>query len=480
MKLIYTLIVLMLGVTSSRTQGFYDFLIQVNVAPQEERQALVDSFMNDLPGGEAPIKEDTLAHFVYSGPGYSMAIAGDMTYWDPDLVMINVGSTNFWYHTFTCPADSRIDYKFVRNGTEWLLDPMNPNTIVGGYGPNSELAMPDYVQPPEVEDHGYPPCEITTFSDFYSPELDNTRTIKVVTPPDYDPGGSYPTLIVHDGLEYITLASIDRVLAYMAVHYPEVSLPLCVCVPPVNRTEEYQTTQQEAFGRFIVETVIPFVNQNYATEPNDPDQWGSMGASLGSTISLYLAGTYSEQFHRLVLMSPYIPQEQYDLIAAQPPATYDIYLNWGAYDIPLLIPLIEEFNAMLADLGVNHYKKRFNEGHSWGLWRATIDEGLQFLYGGGVGADYQEDRSIPNSMGLELRPFPNPFNRLLTLDLPDIPEPIVIGVFDLAGRLLHRERLESDDTVWRWDARAIPSGRYVLHVRGQELLAGAVSILHIE
>jgi pimeloyl-ACP methyl ester carboxylesterase len=266
----------------------------------------------------------------------------------------------------------------------------------------------------------------------------------------------------------------------MAVHYPDITLPICVCVPPVNRTEEYQTTQQETFGLFIAETVIPFVNQNFATCPDDPDQWGSMGASNGGNISLYLAGTFPELFHQLIVMSPYIPTEQYERIVAQPSETFSIYLNWGYYDLQLLIPLIEEFNAMLEDSGVVHYKKQFNEGHSWGLWRATIDEGFQFLYGGGLGTDHYEDRAMPNSVGLELRPFPNPFDRCLTLDLPDMLEPIEIGVFDLAGRLLHREYLESGCTLWRWDAKAVPSGRYVLHVRDRESLAGAVSILHIE
>jgi enterochelin esterase-like enzyme len=451
-------------VTGANAQGFYDFLTQVNIAPQEERQALVDSFMNDLPGGTAPITEDTLAHFVYSGPGTSMAIAGDMTYWNPDLVMINVGSTDFWYHTFSCPRDARLDYKFVRNGTEWILDPMNPHTIPGGYGPNSELAMPDYVQPPEVEDHGYPPCDITTFADFYSPELNNTRTIKVVTPPGYDPGGSYAALIVHDGLEYITLASIHHIIAYMPVHYPAISPPICVCVPPVNRTEEYQTTQQEAFGRFIVETVIPFVNQNFATVPDDPAQWGSMGASNGGNISLYLAGTYPEHFHGLILMSPYIPQEQLDLIAAQPRETYRIYLSWGSYDIPLLIPLIETFTTMLADSGVNHYKMQFNEGHSWGLWRATVDEGFQFLYGGGVGIEDEDEPPKPCSERLGLLPYPNPFRESVTVEIRGTRGPVNVSVYDIAGHAHAKTRLRAGAYVWQWNPQNLPAARYIICV----------------
>ncbi|MDZ7623881.1 MAG: hypothetical protein U5J96_05460 [Ignavibacteriaceae bacterium] len=36
------------------------------------------------------------------------------------------------------------------NGSNWILDPENPNTCQGGFGPNSELSMPLYVQPWEI------------------------------------------------------------------------------------------------------------------------------------------------------------------------------------------------------------------------------------------------------------------------------------------------------------------------------------------
>jgi enterochelin esterase family protein len=284
---------------------------------------------------------------------------------------------------------------------------------------------------------------------------------------------------VHDGLEYITLASIHHILAYMAVHYPEVTLPICVCVPPVNRTEEYQTTQQEAFGQFIVETVIPFVNVNFATIPNDPDRWGSMGASNGGNISLYLAGTYPEQFHNLVLMSPYIPTEQYSLIAAQPPGTYDIYLNWGTYDIPLLVPLIEEFNAMLVDLEVNHYKKQFNEGHSWGLWRATIDEGLQFLFGEGVGGEDEHHQPEPNSLNLELFPYPNPFHDTVTVSINGARGPVSLMVYDIAGRAHVTTRLGAATRIWRWHPRGLPAARYVVRVTDESETRATVPLSYV-
>ena len=33
----------------------------------------------------------------------------------------------------------------------WILNPLNPRQVSGGFGQNSELAMPEYTDPPEIE-----------------------------------------------------------------------------------------------------------------------------------------------------------------------------------------------------------------------------------------------------------------------------------------------------------------------------------------
>jgi len=448
---------------------FDDFLIQLNIAPSSERQALVDSFMNDLPGGQTPVLSDSAAHFVYTGTASSVAIAGDANGWSPyEDYLFNISPTNFWYRTWYYPLDARLDYKFVLDNTTWILDPHNPNTCAGGYGPNSELAMPEYVQPLEIEDYGYTECEITSYEDFYSPQLDNYRTIQVVTPPGYDPEGAYSTLIVHDGLEYISLGYLSNIMSYMAVHFPWVDLPICVCIPPVNRTEEYAGSQQDEFGQFIMNNVVPHINENFATVPGNPTKWGSMGASNGGNISLYLGGTYPGQFRKLLIMSPYIPQAQYDLILNQPADTYEIYLNWGTYDIESLIPLIETFNTMMEDREIVHFKQRYNEGHSWGLWRATTDQGFMFLFGGGVHAESEEKASTR-----ELSVYPNPFYSATTISFQNRIYPSTLEIFNLAGREVFSYDLPAGTHTWKWSpASEIAAGRYIAYISDDTGSAG--------
>jgi enterochelin esterase family protein len=175
-----------------------------------------------------------------------------------------------------------------------------------------------------------------------------------------------------------------------------------------------------------------------------------------------LAGTYPQQFRRLVIMSPYIPPEQADLIATQPPETYRIYMNWGSYDIQELIPLIESFDDMMDTHGIAHQSRLFHEGHSWGLWRATIDEGLLFCEGVQSGDGPLPE--VPADGCLRLAAFPNPFSSRLTLRLAGATGPTTISVYDLAGRRHHRGMIPVDEQAWSWQPACLPAGPCIIEV----------------
>ena len=77
---------------------------------------------------------------------------GDFNGWNPSPApMTRLSQTNFFYYSRNFEMNARLDYKFVVNGSSWILDPENPNRVSGGFGPNSELAMPEYIQPWEIK-----------------------------------------------------------------------------------------------------------------------------------------------------------------------------------------------------------------------------------------------------------------------------------------------------------------------------------------
>ncbi len=452
------LLLLLCCVTLARAQGMSSFIGQLFGTPSDQRQAIVDSLLADLPLGETPIREDGTAWFVAWQTASQVQVAGDMTGWSPELSLNQMGGTNFWFANFDCANDARLDYKFVINNSSWILDPHNPHTVSGGFGPNSELAMPDYVQPVEIQDYGYPECEELLWEDVHSEELGNARDIRILLPPGHDPGSPARVLVVHDGHEYLGLGSLREVLAWMAVHRPGIRLPVCVCIPPVNRTAEYENTNRADFVDFVMQTVLPMVREEVLCS-EDPADWGQMGASSGGSISGYFLGAHPEVFSKGILMSPHLPQTVYNGIQERTLEDLRLYLNWGSYDIPSLLPLIASFNAMIDERGIPNVRQEYAEGHSWGLWRATIVEGLEAVWPAESSLD--EGRLRPDA--LELRAWPNPFNGSLSIKMPRSRAGHV-EIYNLLGERV--QVLKGEGPLLRWHPAELASGSYWLVAPG--------------
>lgn len=339
-------------------------LARLETLPFAARQAAVEALLADHP--ENPC-EGTL---LYRGPGRELKLAGDFTDWQPSLALHHVPGTDLWVLPLDLPADARVDYKFVRDG-QWILDPRNPRRAVSGFGENSEYAGPDYRTPARVGRTDLPTCVFDTLR-VASPELGDARTVVVVTPP----GPTGPYLLVHDGLEYIDFADLPGALGHLHELHPDAALPTCVCVPPVRRTEEYATSAQEAFGFFVVETLIPRIEARYG----ERGKWGSLGASYGGNVSLFLARRHPARFDRVAAMSPAVDPRQHDGIAGLEPSSLKLYVNWGIYDIERLIPDCERFAGMLEERGFDHRVEVAPQGHAWFFWRDALEPALGFLY----------------------------------------------------------------------------------------------------
>ncbi|HEX9970799.1 MAG TPA: alpha/beta hydrolase-fold protein, partial [bacterium] len=258
MRKIFAVLILILLFSKLESQTFSDFLTRIYATPESGRTALVDSFMNAVAAFPF-IEQDTLAHFIYRGNASSVTVPGDANGWNANSnFMTKISGTNFWFRTEVYENDARLDYKFVLNGSTWIVDPRNPNTCTGGYGPNSELRMPIYQVPPEIA--YYPSIAHGALKDttYYSVNLGNSRTIRVYLPPGYSSStSSYPMILFHDGLEYVSLAGANNVLDYL-IHHQRIEPVIAVFVPPVSpekRGDEYAGNLQNKFTQFIIEEI---------------------------------------------------------------------------------------------------------------------------------------------------------------------------------------------------------------------------------
>lgn len=474
-KLCFMLLILFYGGTLSplSAQTFADFLDRVNNAQTgSEKNAIVDSFMAAAPSFPH-VEFDTLTHFIYRGNASSIGVPGDHTGWDPNGLRMNLlGGTNFWYATAAYEDDARLDYKFVLNGNNWILDPRNPFTVEGGFGPNSELRMPMYVAPPEIE--FYPNIPHGSFEDtvYNSINMGNSRLVRVYLPPGYTSSSdSFPMILFHDGLEYISLARANRVFDYL-ISENQIEPLIAVFVPPVNRTSEYSGNLRGAFTQFIVDEIMPWVEGDYRIKAG-AENHAVMGASNGGNISLWQGLSHPGVFGNVGAQSSNIQADIHDGFLNGPFLDLNIYMDLGTYDIPVLIPLVRNFIPVLQSRGYNYLYAEYHEGHSWGFWRAHIDDAVKFFFPASTTGI--SGTSPQPTTPLLLRNYPNPFNPVTTIEFQlEKRANTAIRIFNMLGQqvslLNFQDTLAPGMHTIQWDGKdsdgvSQPSGIYLYQLR---------------
>ncbi len=372
------------SIPSSQYNSFDEFLDAVNQALLVDKDQLIQEYLDEQRlVDNIPVVEENNCIFLYYGNITTAEVAGDFTGWSPES-MTRITNTNLWYLQKQFPADSRLDYKLVVDGN-WILDPENDALILGGFGHNSEISMPEYKPDPSIQFYDYiPHGTLVTIPNFYSATFANYRTMKVYLPPNYDPNGTtlYPTLYVTDGLEYIEIAKFDNVLDYLLVN-GLISEVVVVFIPPIDRGSEY-FDEKLKFREFITTEVIPYIETNYKVSQNRTDR-GLMGASLGGYISFFTGFNEENTFGLIASQSGYFPM---DLIAAYSSRTPNIkyYVDIGTFETSVsgtnLFLFNEEMNNTLTSKGYTFTYQKINEGHSWGNWRAHLDDILTYFFPG--------------------------------------------------------------------------------------------------
>lgn len=469
---IFTVIVISSLSILAQTE-FNSFLSYINSLPSENRQAVADSFYYNAKAIGIPfIEGDTNAVFLYRGTVSKVNIAGDFNGWDYGKgACSKIQSTNFFYLKKVFEPDARLDYKIVLNGSDWILDPANPNTVWGGFGPNSELTMPNYIQPWEIN---YNPSiahgrKITTA--LYSALVGKNFSITIYLPPGYDSHlqKRYPAAYFQDGAEYIDLASAVNVIDNLIDSNKIVPL-IGVFVKPNNRNEEYAFGLREKYVRFFSEELVPYIDSLYRTV-NEPQFRLVLGDSYGGNISALIAFRYPELFGNCGLHSAAFQPNNYEV--------YNLWVNadrketkfysvWGTYEG--LYANMRQFKDIMENKGYEFEWREYHEGHSWGLWRATIDLMLEYFFPPTL-TSLKESSVHPLKFEL-MQNYPNPFNPVTIIgykvaeaarDFASF-QMVTLTVFDVLGREVKtvvKERKSPGIYDVVFDGKGLPSGVYI-------------------
>ncbi|MCY3410974.1 MAG: esterase family protein [Candidatus Heimdallarchaeota archaeon] len=390
----YLIILLLLGLTlaaaidmNEEFTDFYDFLDKFNAA--EDKQAMINSYITwQTSEGFPAIVNDSHAVFIYytTATTSTVAVAGDHNGWNPNngyMTRLAQGY-NFFYRAEDFESDARIDYKFVL-GQNWILDPRNPNQVLGGYGPNSELAMPDFVQPADIiKKNGVPEGHVQIVPTSFSSA---NPTMRIYLPPGYDNTKSYSTAYFADGSEYLDQANAATVLDNL-IYEGRIEPIIGVFVNPAGYRHSFYNCSNDEYENYIDE-LVPFIDSMFATNATAEGRLHA-GASLGGQISMHMGLERTEIFKNIGLHSPALWDGASSLgrigcsikeTYASTPASDDlrVWMSAGSYEEEIFNDT-QKVECETFKKGWDYDVMYLHEGHSWGSWRHTLNDMLEFFF----------------------------------------------------------------------------------------------------
>ncbi len=464
---------------------FISFLNHVDSLQTDiEKQSAADSFINYASSKGIPFIENNSATFLYTGTASSVVVTGDFTGWSSSGKPLNkIVGTNLFHYTQSFESNARLDYKLILNGSNWILDPLNPNRVPGGFGQNSELAMPDYVQPWEIIPDANSVKGKLESKTLASQLMGRTYSVKVYVPNDYSTSTkNYPTVYFQDGSDYLDLARAQTILDNL-IHQNKIEKVIAVFVKPTNRNDEYAYDSRNKYAQFFSSELIEFIDTNYRTI-NDPKKRLVLGDSFGGNISALISYNFPEVFGLCGLHSAaFWPNnyEVYNLIIDGEIKNINYYSVWGTYES--LYSNMRSFRDIMLSKGYSFGAQEFPEGHSWGLWRANIDIMLEYFFP--YSTVSVKEKNMVNDFYL-FQNYPNPFNPTTSIkysvphNVKNKTSNVKLVVYDVLGNEiaeLVNETQSAGNYQVLFDASNLSSGVYLYKIKVGNLNSSKKMIL---
>lgn len=266
--------------------------------------------------------------------------------------------------------------------------------------------------------------KIINIDNFYMPELDSYRSIRILLPKNYDETTkSYPVIYMHDGhnlffKETATYGNTWEIPETMKYFYENNLFEGAVIVgidcnhEGGERWNEYSPWKNgdiadllpsrmtkdivlggkgQKYAEFIINTLKPYIEKNYRVL-KDRENTIIAGSSMGGFISLYIGIKYSNIFSKLGVLSPaffFNKEEMKNFVLNTEALDLKIYMDIGTNEtsdkenpnFPMIyLNQAKEINEILK----NKYNVKFqifeNAIHSEIEWAKRFPDMIKFFF----------------------------------------------------------------------------------------------------
>lgn len=362
------------------------------IKKEEDRESQLNQLWNYLKNNKKiPFTQNNQAIFLYKGNAKKVSFEGDFSGWgrhhQDNSNAVKIKNIDVWYLEKEFPSDARLDYKIVVDGN-WILDPDNENIQMSGFGPNSELRMPDWEPSPYViRDSSIQRGKLIENIRIHSKNLGYSLLYHVYLPYNYDKLNDIPVIYVTDGHEYMDDQKGSMVIVLDNLIAKNLISPIiAIFIDPrdpdslqINKRET-QFLLNEKYLKFVSEELIPIIDSKYKTS-NSPNNRAILGTSYGGVCATYFALMRPDIFKLIAIQSP---------AYSGAPRLEEIYKNSEKHNQKVFITsgtindgvdLTRKVRDILKSDGYEIMYKEVNEGHSWGNWRALLDDILIYFWG---------------------------------------------------------------------------------------------------
>ncbi len=402
----------------------------------------------------------------YTPPEDTIFVAGNFNGWDPGdpvYALTKNEEQKWFYSTDSVPEGTQIEYKFTRGS--WATVEKGPNgeeignrQFTFGNGDTVHVIIYNWAgggSSTAAEN------VIIMSEDFEMPQLDTIRRIWLYLPPDYETSGlSYPVLYMHDGQNLFDASTayageweVDETLNELYQQGLQVPIVVGIEHGGVERINELTPWPHivngggdgDLYMEFIVETLKPYIDQNYRTLPGR-EHTGIMGSSLGGLISHYGALKYQDVFSKAGIYSPsyWYSDSVWSFTREEGHRdTMRIYLMCGGAEGQGTINDMTDMQDSLLANGFSEEELSLTVipggQHNEQLWRDDFGTAYQWLF-----ASYTYDIFEPVKINI-IRLFPNPANNVFSfpedfpgqcdsLEMIDMTGKLVMKIVPFAGK----------------------------------------------